>query len=414
MSDRRPSILIGLAAVLALGALSLSVYLSIQSLVGDTVAGCGGGSSCGEVLSSRWAKLGPIPVALLGALTHVGVLLGLGLRGWSKGDSRLGDTLLCLAAPLLLIAAIWFSYLQIVEIGAICPYCMADHAIGFVLAILLVCIVGKSTRLNPKPALAVGLLAGLSLIPIQLFMPVTEDIQRAPNPFVDRDGDVWIDDARYLSMFGGELQFVLQDVHYIGDENAQQVVAIVFDYACPFCRTLHERLEEMVADDPERFVLVPLAVTIDDRHNPHASSENPRFDDSFERALLSMAVAAIDLEKWRTFDRWLFAMDEPDAFPRSALDARIKAEQLVGLSALNEQLTDENLAKHQQSLEGNIELLGLLPLDQRFIPVTTTPGAAAHLTERFEEPNVLLGLLDAARANLAGKASQQAAPDRTE
>lgn len=395
MNRRR--VLIVVSLLLTLGALGLSVYLLFQTLSGHAVAGCGADSGCGEVLASRWAKAGPIPVALVGALVYLLTLIGLALRWNPQRESKLGSALLWLAAPLLIVAAAWFVYLQVAQIDALCPYCMACHLIGFILSILLIIIAAQDTSLNPKPIIVLGLALGLALPVIQLTVTSDTPTQRAPNPFANQDGDTWIDDARYISLFGGELQFVLQDVPHIGDPNAKQVVAVLFDYACPHCQTLHELLEQAIKKDPSRFVLVPIPLTIDESHNPYLGSDNPRFDDSMERAILSLAVSAMDREKWKQFDAWLFNADGTGTFPRPALDARIKAEQLIGNAALNNQLTGENLAKHEAALQRNIALLGLLPEEKRYIPVTTTPGAPSHLTTRYDDIETLYELLDLAK-----------------
>ncbi|MFK7790997.1 MAG: vitamin K epoxide reductase family protein [Phycisphaeraceae bacterium] len=395
----RERVLIVVSSLLTLGALGLSVYLLIQTLSGNAVAGCGADSGCGEVLASRWAKAGPIPVALLGALTYLLTLVGLALRWNPKPQAKLGSAILWLTASLLLVGAIWFIYLQVAEIDALCPYCMACHLIGFVLAILLIILAAQQELVNPKPSVMLGVAAGLALIVIQLNVTTSTAPQRAPNPFANQDGDTWIDDARYVSLFGGELQFVLQDVPYIGDPNAKQVVAVLFDYACPHCKTLHEMLDQAIKDDPSRFVLVPIPLTIDEGHNPYLGSDNSRFDDSMERAILSLAVGEVDREKWKQFDAWLFNADGSGTFPRSSLDARIKAEQLVGNTALNEQLTGENLAKYDATLKRNIDLLGQLPEDNRYIPITTTPGAPEHLTTRYDDIEVLYELLDSAEVS---------------
>lgn len=396
----RERVLIVVSSLLTLGALGLSVYLLIQSFSGNAVAGCGADSGCGEVLASRWAKAGPIPVALLGAVTYLLILVGLALRWNPQRQSKLGSAILWLTASLLLIGALWFIYLQVAEVDSMCPYCMACHLIGFVLAILLIILAAQETSVNPKPSVALGLVAGIALVIIQL--TVSSEIgnsatQRAPNPFADQDGDIWIDDARYVSMFGGELQFVLQDVPYIGDPNAKQVVAVVFDYACPHCKTLHEMLDEAIQDAPSRFVLVPIPLTIDESHNPYLGSDNARFDDSMERAILSLAVGAVDQEKWKQFDRWLFNADSSGSFPSDRVAARVKAERLIGNVALNEQLAGDNLTKHEAELKHNIGLLRLLPEDKRFIPVTTTPGAPEHLTTRYDDIEVLYELLESAK-----------------
>lgn len=384
-----------LSTGLALLGFLLTVYLTMQSLSGDAVAGCGGDTGCAEVLTSRWAKLGPIPVALLGVLTYLAALFGLGARLGSAGHSPVGDTLLWAVAPLLLVAGLWFSAVQIVDLGVLCPLCMASHVTGFSLMGLLMFGVMRTTMVKPKPILFSAFVAGGLLIILQLVMPASESpVQRAANPFVGRDGDAVIDDARYVSVFGGKLRFVLEDEAYIGDPRAEQVVVVLFDYACPHCKEVHQLLDDAVAQDSRRFVVVLLPLTAYGGQNPYLASDNPRFEYSHEIAALSLAVAAADHEKWIEYDSWLFDQKQP--VDRTA--ARVKAEQLVGLPALTKQLQGDNAQRITNAVARNIETLGLLPEDQRFVPVTTTPGAPNHLASKFTDIEVLYALLDAAGA----------------
>lgn len=407
-SPGRDLLLIALSAVLTLVALGVAGYLSLQSLTGGAVAGCGGDSGCGAVLASPWAKVGPVPVSLLGMVTYLAVLLGLGLRFASRGSSRLGDGLLLLCAPLMLLAAAWFIYIQAVKLEEFCGYCMTDHGLGVVLGILLLIIVLGSTTINPKMPLALGVLGVAGLIAVQTLAPAADDTRSTDNLFVDRDGDKTIDGRRHISMFGGELQFVLRDELYLGDPQADQVVGLVFDYACPHCRALHLMFDEAIAEDPSRFAVVALPITIDPAHNPHTFTDNARFEDSYKRAKLALAVAAVDREKWLAFDRWMFSPESIDDFPRSLDDARAKAVELVGEAALSEQLADESLARHEAILARNMDLMGLIPEDERLIPVVTAPGAPRHLTERFYEIDTLNKLLADAASGL--KAQDAAEP----
>ena len=391
--DRTLAVLI---AALAMVALVIAVYLSVKSLTGQRVAGCGGDAACDAVLASPWSTVGPVPVSLLGALTYLTVIVGVALRWLTNRQSKLGDTLLLAAAPAMLFAAGWFIYLQLGVIGELCPFCMADHGIGLVLAILIGLTVLPRPALRPGLPIAMGIFAVAGLIAVQRLMPAN-DTQRTENFFADRDGDATTDDGkRHVSMFGGDLQFVLQDVPYLGDPQADQVVGLIFDYGCLYCRAMHKLLDDEIDRGSTRFVVVPLPVTIDEKKNPYAQSDKPMFDDSEERARLSLAVAAIDRAKWKQFDRWLFAMDESTSkFPRSTKDARAKAIELVGEEALNQQLAGQSLKQHNATIQRNIELLKHID-PPRYIPIVTTPGAPNHLTERFYDIAELEKLLDEA------------------
>lgn len=78
------------------------------------------------VLSSTWAYVGPLPLALFGVgyyLTMV-VLGGLWLE---TKDDRLELPILGLTGAGLAASA-YFVYLQLIPIGAVCPFCMLSAA----------------------------------------------------------------------------------------------------------------------------------------------------------------------------------------------------------------------------------------------------------------------------------------------
>ena len=400
-----------IAGLLAMAALGISGYLSLQTLAGQAIAGCGADEGCGAVLASPWSKVLGVPVSLLGSATYLTVLVGLGLRLRGSSPNKLGDFLLLAAAPAMLIAAVWYTYIQLVEIQEICPYCMADHGIGVVLAILLPIIVLSKTTIKPAVPIVLGLVGCVALLGLQ-HATLSEDTLSTTNPFVDRDGDEVIDGERHVSLFSGELQFILEETPHIGDPRARQVVAVVFDYACPHCRATHTLIEDAIQAEPDAFVFVPLPISISPRYNPHVSSDNDRFAESYELATLAQAVAAVDMDKWRAFDHWLFSPESDAGYPRTAEDARAKAAELVGKAALDAQLTGEAVATHTAVIDRNIDLMALIPENARYIPVVTSPGAPHHLTERFYDISVLQQLLkEAAERLIEIEASTPADPE---
>lgn len=380
-------------------ALGISGYLSLQTLTGQAVAGCGADAGCGAVLASPWSKVLGVPVSLLGSVTYLAVLIGLGLRWTTNGSNKLGDFLLLAAAPAMLIAAVWYTYIQLVQIQEVCPYCMADHGIGVVLAVLLPVIVLGKTAIKPAVPIAMGVVGCIAVLGVQ-HATLSEETQSTANPFVDRDGDKIIDGKRHVSLFGGELQFILEETPHIGDPRAKQVVGVIFDYACPHCRATHTLIEDAIKADPDAFVFVPLPISINPKHNPHINSDDDRFAESYQLAALAQAVAAVNLSKWRKFDKWLFSEEPAVAFPRLYEDARMKAIELIGEVAVSSQMTNDSLLRHHDIIDRNIELMALIPEDRRYIPVVTSPGAPRHLTERFYEIDVLKKLLEEAAVGL--------------
>src|SRR5262249_44864065 len=132
-------VLTGLSAL----AFALSAYLSWHYLVGASLIGCGdpGAPGCDQVLSSRWSAVaGVLPVSSLAAGVYLSILVTSLFIG-----PRAPAPVRCLAWRAMLVlaraaagSAIWFTIVQKWIGGAFCPYCMATHAIGLLLAALVI------------------------------------------------------------------------------------------------------------------------------------------------------------------------------------------------------------------------------------------------------------------------------------
>ena len=74
----RPAIIVySIAAVLALAGLGDALYLTVLHLTGQSAV-CGGSPSCSQVLASKYAHIGPVPVALLGGMIFAPVFGAMG------------------------------------------------------------------------------------------------------------------------------------------------------------------------------------------------------------------------------------------------------------------------------------------------------------------------------------------------
>src|SRR5437879_12290302 len=71
--SRFRSILYAAFAIVSVAGLADATYLTVQALTGETLS-CGGSPDCFRVLGSSYAKVGGIPVAMLGALAYFSVL----------------------------------------------------------------------------------------------------------------------------------------------------------------------------------------------------------------------------------------------------------------------------------------------------------------------------------------------------
>ena len=107
------------SALVALIGLGIATYLTIVHYTGAAPA-CAIAHGCEGVQSSSYAKLAGIPVALLGLLGYVGILVTL-LR--DDETARTATALLALGGAGF---SAWLTYVEIARIDAICIWCVGS------------------------------------------------------------------------------------------------------------------------------------------------------------------------------------------------------------------------------------------------------------------------------------------------
>jgi uncharacterized membrane protein len=110
-------------ALLALIGLFDAAYLALERITGGTIV-CPVGGGCETVQSSAYATLFGVPVAYIGVAGYAAILLSalLALNLDRLAGIPLSAVLLALGS-IALLAGIYFSYLQLAVIGAICFWC---------------------------------------------------------------------------------------------------------------------------------------------------------------------------------------------------------------------------------------------------------------------------------------------------
>lgn len=125
-SNKTPlkGLLIAIALVALLGFLD-ATYLTIKH-VQNATPNCSILAGCDIVTTSEYSEILGIPVALLGSL-YYGSILGL-LVAYIDTKKKIFLRLLAHLTIAGLLASVWFVYLQLVVIKAICLYCMGSAA----------------------------------------------------------------------------------------------------------------------------------------------------------------------------------------------------------------------------------------------------------------------------------------------
>ena len=128
--ERTRVILYSLCAVIAAAGLANATYLTASHLSGETVT-CLASSRCSEVLSSKYASIGGIPLAALGAIAYFTAFAAATLAAFGHESAR---RILTLTIGAMFLATLGLLYLQAFVIKAFCDYCLLSAAMIFALA----------------------------------------------------------------------------------------------------------------------------------------------------------------------------------------------------------------------------------------------------------------------------------------
>src|SRR5262245_35277527 len=128
---RRRTWIYVITSLLALVGLADSIYLTVEHVTGRSVR-CTIIAGCSEVLSSSYAVVGGVPLALIGAAAYFSVfsLAILAVFGY-----RAAAWALTPLVALMFIVSLWLIYLQAFVIRAFCQFCLLSAAITICLSV---------------------------------------------------------------------------------------------------------------------------------------------------------------------------------------------------------------------------------------------------------------------------------------
>lgn len=321
-------------------ALVLATIMSWHYLSSGSMPGCGGGSPCEQVLSSQWSVIaGILPVSGLA----MGVYLALLVSSFFTGQAteipirRLAWGMMLVLAGAVAGSAIWFTIIQKWIIGDFCPYCMAAHITGMLLAVLIIWrAITYSTRLNIQPlSVTVRVLIGLVLAGI---MAVSQVIITPSTVYIDGESQDSIPAFDYHT------------VPLVGSPDASYFITLLFDYQCSHCQKLHFMLDEVVRRYSGKLSFVLCPSPLNPQCNPYIPRDVDEFKNSCGLAKIGLAVWLAKREAFPDFENWMFTFESGDRWrPRSLEAARAKAIELVSADKFNAALSDPWINKFLQA-----------------------------------------------------------------
>jgi uncharacterized membrane protein/protein-disulfide isomerase len=339
-----------LLRLLLAAALLLSLYLGYVSFGGSAVAGCGPDSGCDKVLHSRWSKWFGIPVSLPAVLVY-GLMLAAALRltpAATAAQKRQAWSILLPASWAVIGAVVWFVTLQMAVIKAVCPFCMAAHACGFVAALLVMFRAPvrdapekswqqeKQIYLPPKDArrlTAVALASAAILIAGQV-------IYRPRQFQVTPVGEATLEQTptnRFFQIYEGRFAFNLNEVPVIGSPAAPYAMVSLFDYTCHHCRIMHDNLKQVHKTFGNQLAIVSLPMPLDRQCNYTVQVTAGAHSNACEYARLGLAVWRANRTVHPQFDDWLFQPEHPPDLATT----RDYAARLVGAQKLDALYTNQ-------------------------------------------------------------------------
>jgi uncharacterized membrane protein len=136
---RSKTTLFAIAALVSLVGLGDAIYLTVEHLSGRSVR-CTIVSGCSEVLSSEYATVRGIPLAMIGAAAYFTVFSLAVLAAYSY---RWAAKLLTVVVSFMFLTTLWLLYLQAFVIKHFCQFCLLSALVTFVLTVLIVLALRK-------------------------------------------------------------------------------------------------------------------------------------------------------------------------------------------------------------------------------------------------------------------------------
>lgn len=101
---------------------------------------------CDRVTASQYATIGNIPVSLFGSIYYFAVLMFMAIYFWQNREKIIDW--LARFTIVGFLASLWFVYLQLFVIKAICIYCMVSALSSTILFMLGLAVLLKKQRSN--------------------------------------------------------------------------------------------------------------------------------------------------------------------------------------------------------------------------------------------------------------------------
>ncbi len=258
---------------------------------------------CDYVLSSRWAKLGPVPVAVLGAAYFLAVGVWFAALGLPNYKGRRWHLLPLVVVSAGLGGSVFFSYLMAFRLPVWCTWCAAAHVANALIFLLCILAWPRRSRAmsreieagpphpsNPR-ALAVlaTCLALILLVVTGMFARRAQLVAwQYQRQYLAVTNDVDYLEWRYREAPVQEIA-VRPDDLVLGLRGASNTIVVFTDFECSRCQAFFLSAGNLVERFPEKLRCVF-------KHYPIAAACNPDAPRGFHYFSCAAALAALAAE----------------------------------------------------------------------------------------------------------------------
>ena len=350
-----------IARICFAAASGIAAWLLFYALTQKPMAGCGPGSPCDKVMGSSWAYVFEIPVSAPALVAYL-LLLACSILITGKADLKKSWSVGFVLSIAVIASAIWFTYLQVAVIKSICKFCTTAHLLSVVGAILFL-------WRAPRPSISGGLRLSLAFVGVLLFGGLVAAQELAPRR------------TNILSLYKGTINFDLREVPLVGSPDADRFIVSLFDYTCPDCQVMHERLVKAREHFTNSFSIITMPLPLDQRCYPRITKQQPKHREACDYAKLGLALRRINLEAFQKYEEWFFGQSETPPL----LTCQEKARSIVNQSELEKALADpwidETIRKSISIYEENGKVTKSYRLPQVIIGETVNTGPVRDLNE---------------------------------
>jgi uncharacterized membrane protein len=125
--------------------LIVSIYMTIYKVL-NADAMCLGSGDCSTVNASRYSEVNGIPVALIGVIGYLAILVTLYFEKQNQFFKQNGSLLIFGMALTGFLFTLWLVYVEAALLKAFCPFCVTSQAAMTLLFIIAVTRLVKQTQ----------------------------------------------------------------------------------------------------------------------------------------------------------------------------------------------------------------------------------------------------------------------------